>query len=99
MAKPPKLGSKVRVADFVTKKISKSGKLKVIQPLVVSYFDKTFYWIARIIFIGQIDKKVGIIRKIEAGYAIVSENDSGKLNILDLVISKELKNHIDAKSG
>ena len=97
MAKPPRIGSKVKVTEFIKKKISKSGKLKVIQPMVMSYFDETFYWIVRIIYVGPRDGKVGIPRKIEAGYAIVEEKLSGKLKLEDLKISKELMKAIESK--
>ena len=99
MAKPPKIGSKGKITEFVTKKITKSNSLKVIQPAVISYFDETYYWIVRIIFVGVLDQKVGITRKIEAGYALVSETEKGKITMLDLRISKELMDHIDANSG
>ena len=78
MAKPPFTGSKLTVSEFVHKKL-KDKSYKVIQPAVLSFHDEKYWWFAKIVHIGRFDNNVGIARKREVGFVIVSETTKKKL--------------------
>ncbi len=92
MAKPPFTGSKLTVSEFVHKKL-KDKSYKVIQPAVLSFHDDKYWWFAKIVSIGRFDEGVGIARKREAGFVIVSETSKKKLKIetqfLETVVEKK----------
>jgi len=91
MAKPPRVGSKLKISDFVQKKITSGTILKAIQPQVLSYFDERFHWVIRLIAVRAPHETVGIARKYEAGYAIIEEKDNGKLKLISKNIAKEFR--------
>lgn len=87
MAKPPEVGSRLHIAKFIHEELTTNAlHCKVIQPQVIVHFDDTFWWVAKIILIDDTVNSVGIIRKHEVGFAIVSEKNK-KLKKEKLVIS------------
>ena len=92
MAKPPFTGSKLTVSEFVHNRL-KDKNYKVIQPAVLSFHDDKYWWFAKIVHIGRFDENVGIARKREVGFVIVSETSKKKLKIetqfLETVIEKK----------
>ena len=92
MAKPPFTGSKLSVSEFVHNKL-KDKNYKVIQPQVMSFHDDKYWWFAKVVSIGRFDENVGIARKREAGFVVVSETMKKKLKIetqyLETVIEKK----------
>ena len=92
MAKPPFAGSKLNVSEFVHKQL-KNKAYKVIQPQVLSFHDEKYWWFCKIVMIGRFDEGVGIARKREAGFVIVSENLKKKLKLesqfLETVVEKK----------
>jgi len=87
MAKPPFGGSKLRVCEFIVKEL-KNKDFKVIQPQVASYHDETFWWTVKIVIIGKLDSNVGIIKKREIGFVIVSETLKKKLKMENMFMEK-----------
>jgi len=76
MAKPPKVGSKVTVAEYIVKNVLRGDKnYKVIQPQVISHFDETFWWVAKIIVVDEDFSAVGIQKRREAGLVVVTEKN------------------------
>jgi hypothetical protein len=90
MAKAPEVGSKINVAAYIHKKLEKYDKrYKVIQPQVIAHFNETFWWVAKIIKIDDSIGSVGIIKKYETGFAVVSEHKK-KLKTELFVLDKEM---------
>jgi len=82
MAKAPHVGSRRTVAEFVHDKILKGSKqYKIIQPQTLAFFNESYWWVAKIITIDTSDNPVGIVKKREAGFVIVSEGKKGKYKL------------------
>jgi|TARA_B110000495_G_C23029415_1_gene612569 hypothetical protein len=90
MAKPPFTGSKVAVSEFVHNKL-KDKSHKVIQPAVLSFHDEKYWWFAKIVHIGRFDNNVGIAKKREVGFVIVSENLKKKLKVESEFLEKSIE--------
>ena len=91
MAKAPHVGSRMHIAEFVHEKILKGSKqYKIIQPQVLAFFNESFWWVAKIVTIDTSDNPVGIVRKREAGFVIVSENKKGKFKLEGTYMQKAL---------
>lgn len=93
MAKPPTAGSRKGVAEFIHDKVcNKDPDLKVIQPAPVSHHDDKFWWVAKIIKVDQARTTIGITRKSEIGFVVVSQTDkSSKFKMEGEYISKTPK--------
>jgi hypothetical protein len=91
MAKAPHVGSRMNVAAFVHDKVLNGSKeLKVIQPEVLSFFNDKFWWVAKIITIDPEMNVIGIARKTEYGFVIVSEDKKGKYKIEGTYMNSDL---------
>jgi hypothetical protein len=93
MAKPPTIGSKKHVAEYIHDKICKGNpNLKVIQPAPVSHHNDKFWWVAKIVEIDPTKTSVGITRKSEFGFVVVSQTDkSSKFKMEGEYIAKQSK--------
>ena len=95
MAKAPHVGSRMHVAQFVHEKVLKGSKdLKVIQPEVLSFFNDKYWWVAKIITIDKTMNVVGIARKTEYGFVIVSESNKGKYKVEGTYMDKRLPDKV-----
>ena len=89
MAKAPKVGSRLAVAKYGFEKVLKKDKqYKVIQPMILSYHDDTFFWSCKVISIGK-TSSVGIARKSEEGFIIILER-AGKFKTLLKVLKDKV---------
>ena len=91
MAKAPHVGSRKTVAEFRHDHVLKgSTQYKVIQPQALAFFNGTFWWVAKIVTIDRATNNIGIARKHEAGFVIVSEGKKGKYKIEGTYMQKTL---------
>jgi len=91
MAKAPHVGSRVHIAQFVHDHVLKGSKqFKVIQPQALAFFNGTFWWVAKIVTIDRAVNNIGIARKHEAGFVIVSEGKRGKFKVEGTYMQKTL---------
>jgi hypothetical protein len=91
MAKAPHVGSRLHIAEFVHDAVLKgSTQYKVIQPQALAFFNGTFWWVAKIVTIDRATNNIGIARKHEAGFVIVSEGKRGKFKIEGTYMQKTL---------
>jgi len=89
MAKPPKIGSRLKVAKFAhTKALKGDKKYKVIQPQILSFHDETFFWSCKVISVGE-TSSVGIARKTEEGFIIIIEKKD-KMKVLMKVLKDKV---------
>ena len=89
MAKAPKIGSRLKVAEFAHKKALKGDKqYKVIQPQILSYHDDTYFWSCKVISVGE-TTSVGIARKSEEGFILVIERKD-KMKVLMKVVKDKV---------
>ena len=78
MAQPPPSGARRKVAQFVQDNINEVGlNFKAIQPQLLSVIDGTFYWAVKVIEIKGANT-VGIARKYEAGFVILTHEENLK---------------------
>jgi hypothetical protein len=80
MAKAPHIGSRKAVAEYgFNKVLKKDSSLKVIQPVILSHHDDTFFWSCKVIKVHQAGS-IGISRKTEEGFLVIEEkNEKFKL--------------------
>ena len=91
MAKAPHVGSRLHIAEFIHDKVLKGSKdLKVIQPEVLSFFNDKYWWVAKVITIDPEMNVVGIARKTEYGFVIVSETGKNKFKLEGTYINNTL---------
>ena len=91
MAKAPHVGSRKHIAEFIHDNVLKGSKqYKVIQPQILSFFNGTYWWVAKIITIDRAVNNIGIARKHEAGFVIVSEGKRGKFKVESTYMQKTL---------
>jgi len=91
MAKAPHIGSRKYIAEFVHDKfLKKDSQYKVIQPQALAFFNGTFWWVAKIITIDRAVNNIGIARKTEVGFVIVSEGKKGHFKIEGTYMQKTL---------
>ena len=91
MAKAPHVGSRKNIAEFVHDNVLKgSSQYKVIQPQALAFFNGTFWWVAKVVTIDRAVNNIGIARKTEAGFVIVSEGKRGKFKIEGTYMQKSL---------
>jgi len=89
MAKAPHAGSRVHIAEFIHDKVLKGSKqYKVIQPQTLAFFNETFWWCAKIVTIDRAINNIGIARKHEVGFVIVSEGKRGKFKLESTYMQK-----------
>lgn len=91
MAKPPHVGSRKHIAEFIHDKVLKgSSQYKVIQPQTLAFFNGSYWWVAKIVTIDRATNNIGIARKTEAGFVIVSEAKRGHFKVEGTYIQKSL---------
>jgi len=91
MAKAPHIGSRKHIAEFIHDKFLKnSSQYKVIQPQALAFFNGTFWWVAKIVTIDRAVNNIGIARKSEVGFVIVSESKKGHFKIEGTYMQKTL---------
>ena len=91
MAKAPHVGSRKHIAEFIHDNVLKGSKqYSVIQPQALAFFNGTYWWVAKIVTIDRAINNIGIARKHEAGFVIVSEGKRGKFKVEGTYMQKTL---------